>query len=505
MQRVDRRTIRSFGIPGPVLMERAGLAVVSRITERFGGSKVLVIAGTGNNGGDGIMAARELRNIGYRTSVLIAGKKEKLSRDAAAQYRSADAMGVPIRFYSSFIKPRPEELHGAIIVDALVGTGLAKDIKGSLARTIDTINDSGCPVVSVDIPSGVSADTGQVLGTAVQADFTVTFGTLKRGHLLYPGAELSGKVFVHDIGFPRQLLGEITCNVPGSHEMRLLIPERPPDSHKGDFGHLLSIAGSRGKTGAAFMSAEAALRAGAGLVTLAAPEALSDIYQARVTEAMVLPLPSGAGGNLSFEALEGILAFASEKATAIAMGPGLGQDKETTRLVRDVLENSPVPVVLDADGINALGSKAASLLSNTRAPVVLTPHPGEFSRISGMSVPKIEADRPGNALAFAKKCGAYVVLKGAPTVIAGPEGELFINTTGGSGLSKGGTGDILTGMIGALCAMGMSPLEASLLGSYMHGLAGDLAASALGDFSTMASDVIGHIPDAFRSLSGEDV
>jgi NAD(P)H-hydrate epimerase len=500
MQRVDQRTIKSFGISGPVLMERAGLAVVSRILERFESSRILVLAGIGNNGGDGIMVARELSNLGYDASVIVSGKKENLSRDARAQYKTAIEMGVPIRFAS---KPRPEELHGALIVDALLGTGISKEIRGSLARTIEMINESGCPVVSVDIPSGVHADTGQVLGTAVQADITVTFGALKRGHLLYPGASLSGEVFVHDIGFPRQLLAEITCNVLGSDEIELLIPERAPDSHKGDFGHLLVIAGSRGKTGAAFMTAEAALRTGAGLVTLAAPEKLANVYQGRVTEAMVLPLPSEGGGNLSLEALEGILAFASSRATSIAMGPGLGQDEETAKLVREVLINSPAPVVLDADGLNALGNKAKSILKNTRSPVIMTPHPGEFSRIGGLSVQEIQKDRLGTAGAFAKQCGAYVVLKGAPTVITGPEGELFINTTGGSELSKGGTGDVLTGMTGALSAMGLSPLEASLLGVFMHGLAGGIAARDSGEFSTLASDVISHIPDAFSHISGE--
>jgi NAD(P)H-hydrate epimerase len=249
------------------------------------------------------------------------------------------------------------------------------------------------------------------------------------------------------------------------------------------------------------MAAEAALRTGAGLVTLAAPDALAHIYQSRVTEAMVLPLPSTSGGAFSRDALEGILDFAAFGATAIALGPGLGRDGETCQLVREVLKNSPVPVVLDADGINALGSKAAALLKKARSPVILTPHPGEFSRISGLSVEEAQSDRPGSAQSLARKTGCYMVLKGAPTVIAGPEGELFINTTGGTALSKGGTGDVLTGMTGALSAMGMSPLEAALLGVYLHGLAGDMAARGLGDFSVLASDVISHIPDAYRNLT----
>jgi len=500
MQSVDQKTIKSYGIPGAVLMERAGLAVVSRIVEKFEGRKALVISGTGNNGGDGIMVARELRSLGYRSSVLIAGKKDRMSPAARAQYNTAAAFGVPVRFSAT---PRPDELHGSFIIDAIFGTGLKKDIKGSLARTVDIINDSGCPVVSVDIPSGVSADTGQILGTAVQADFTVTFGALKRGHLLYPGAGLSGEVFVHDIGFPHELMAGITCNVLSEEEMGLLVPERAPDSHKGDFGHLLIVAGSRGKTGAAFIAAEAALRTGAGLVTLAAPEALADLYQSRVTEAMVLPLPCTQGGAFSHKALEGILEFASLKSTSIAIGPGIGVDDETCVLVRELIKNSPVPVVLDADGLNALGGKASAYLRKSRSPIILTPHPGEFSRMSGMSVDEIQTDRPAAALSFARKTGAYVALKGAPTIIAGPEGELFINSTGGNALSKGGAGDALTGMAGALSAMGMSPLETSLLAVHLHGLAGDMAADVLGDFSVLASDVVSHIAPAYEYLSGE--
>jgi len=494
------RTIKSFGIPGSVLMERAGLALVSRLTDKLDGRRTLVISGTGNNGGDGIMAARELHNMGYRTSVTVIGKKDSMSPDCRSQYKAASEFGVPIRFGSS---PRPEEFHGAFVLDALFGTGLSKEVKGAHARTIGLINSSGCPVASVDIPSGISADTGQVLGTAVWADMTVTFGALKRGHLLYPGAEMSGEVFVHDIGFPHQLINGISCNVLGSDEIRLLLPERAPDSHKGDFGHLLIVAGSRGRTGAAFMASEAALRTGAGLVTLAAPEDLAAIYQSRVTEAMVLPLPSTGEGAFSLDALEGILDFAARKATAIAIGPGLGQEESTARLVREIIGNSPVPVVLDADGINCLGSRGASIVNKSRSPIVLTPHPGEFSRISGMSVSETQADRPSAAGLLAKKSGAIVVLKGAPTVIAGPEGELFINTTGGPALSKGGTGDVLTGFVGGFAAMGMSPLESSLLGVYLHGLSGDIAAEAFGDLPVLATDVINSFPSALRYLGGE--
>lgn len=499
MQLIDRKAIRSFGIPSMALMERAGLAVVERATEYFDAPKALVIAGPGNNGGDGVMVARELLNRGRKASVLLTSRQENLSPDCRAQLKAAREFGVPVRFGYT---PTAQELHGAVIVDAIFGTGLTKNIKGAIAGTINAINSSGCPVVSVDMPSGVSADTGQALGGAVQADITVTFGAAKRGHLLHPGAALTGELFVHDIGFPRELISTIKCIGPSAAEMALLLPEREPGSHKGDHGHLLVLAGSKGKTGAAFMAAEAALRAGAGLVTLGAPEALFDIYQARATEAMTLSLPSTKDGAFSSAALEETLSFCSSSATAIAIGPGLGMDKDTVKLVREIVRLSPVPAILDADAINALGPGAAGILGRSHSPVVLTPHPGEFARISGMSAKKTLEDRPAAALRFAKKSGACLALKGAPTIIASPEGEIFINTTGGPALAKAGSGDVLTGMTGGLIATGMVPLEAAVLGAYLHGLGGDIAAEELGEHSVTASDVIGRIPQTFMSIGG---
>lgn len=502
MQNIDIETINAYGIPGSVLMERAALAVVQRIVDRFpAGSKALVVCGPGNNGGDGLAVARELFNRGYRARAIIIGKKGKLSPDCMAQYETARKFGTPVGFSQTL---QSGDLHGAFVVDALFGTGLKKAISGAFESAIETINSSGCPVISVDIASGISSDTAEVMGAAIHADITVTFGALKRGHLLYPGAGHSGEVFVHDIGFPHMLMNTIKCNVLTPDDAWLLLPTREPDSHKGDHGHLLVIAGSRGKTGAAFMAAEAALRTGAGLVTLGAPETLADIYMARATEAMTLPLPCTPGGAFAHEALDDILEFANESASAIAIGPGLGMEDETRRLVEDIVINSTVPVILDADGINALGDRATSILGKTHSPVVLTPHPGEFSRISGMSSQEIQANRPEAALAFAQSSGAYIALKGSPTVIAGPEGELFINSTGGPALAKGGSGDVLTGIAGAYAAMGLSPLEAALLGVHVHGMAGDLASESLNEHAVLASDVTACICEALNALIGEE-
>jgi NAD(P)H-hydrate epimerase len=496
MQDIDRRTIEGYGIPGLVLMERAGVAVAVRIRELFGKRKVIVLSGSGNNGGDGIVAARELYNSGFNVQVLMAGGRKKMSPDCKRQFDIAKKMGIPMAFRSSV---ESRDLHGSVVVDAIFGTGLSKRIKSPIADTISSVNDSGQPVVSVDIPSGVSADTGQVLGTAIMATHTVTFGLPKRGHLLHPGAGHTGGLFVEDIGFPRTLFNEIRCGLPSGEDMALLVPGREAYSHKRDYGHVLLLAGSKGKTGAALMAARAALRAGAGLVTIGAPEQLGTPYQSSVTEEMFLPLPDSGEGALSAGALDVILEFMDKQADILAMGPGLGRAGETVRLLHELLANSTAPMVIDADAINALAGRA-SLLKRVKGPVIITPHPGEFSRIAGMGIKEIEQDRVEAASGFSQKSGVHVILKGAPTVIAEPGGEVFINPTGNPGMATAGTGDVLTGMVASFLGQGLSPTEASILAVYMHGLAGDMAASELGQHSVLASDITDALPGAFGSI-----
>ncbi|MDP3261197.1 MAG: NAD(P)H-hydrate dehydratase, partial [Thermodesulfovibrionales bacterium] len=377
------------------------------------------------------------------------------------------------------------------------------------------INASDSPVISVDIPSGISSDTGQIMGEAVRADYTVTFGLPKRGHLLYQGAEYAGRLFIEDIGFPEELLHseKLNAELIEKRDISLLIPERQRYSHKGDYGHVLVIAGSRGKTGAAFMCAKACLRAGAGLVTIGVPESLLDVFQSRVTEEMTLPLPDKGDGTLSSKALEKILEFLSEKADVLAIGPGISITDDTKKLVRELLLNSTAPAVMDADAINSLeGNK--QILKKAKAPIILTPHAGEMARLLRQSsvvsrqlsvkdaelIAKIEKDRINTAMSFAKETGTYLVLKGVPTVIAEPEGRVFINPTGNSGMASAGTGDVLTGMLSGFLGQGLNPLEASILGVYMHGLAGDIAAKDKGEHSLIASDIIDAIPEAFSFL-----
>jgi NAD(P)H-hydrate epimerase len=479
-------------------MERAGLRVAEKIAGLFVKKKVVVLAGGGNNGGDGLVAARELFNRGWHVKVLLLSKEGKLSPDCLAQYRILKKTGVPLEFRSRVDK---RDFHGAVLVDAVLGTGLNKPVGPPLSDIIRLVNKTDIRVISVDIPSGISSDDGRIMGDAVRADVTVTFGLPKIGHLIHPGAEYTGRLFIEDIGFPAELLNSDTLRVQSIEEDDIfsLLPARPAYSHKGDYGHVLLIAGSRGKTGAALMAAKACLRTGAGMVTIGVPETLADIFQSRVTEEMVLPLPDDGSGMLSIRAIDDIASFISSKADVIAAGPGIGVTGNTRELMDRLIRIATVPILIDADGINSLQSNAAAL-KKAKAPVILTPHAGEMARLLDISSRVPEHERIPLARSFSRKNGSYLVLKGAPALVAGPEGQLLINTTGNPGMAKAGAGDVLTGMIAAFLGQGLNPLDASVAGVYMHGLSGDRAAEKKGMHSLIASDIIEMIPDAFLSL-----
>ncbi|MEW6162546.1 MAG: NAD(P)H-hydrate dehydratase [Nitrospirota bacterium] len=536
MRIIDRRTIEEYGILGTVLMERAGLAVASKIKELFGKGKdsdhqkVIVLAGSGNNGGDGLAVARNLHNECWDVKVFLTPRPEDLKGDALLQYNAAVKFGVDIRPIKELLKQQSVITPHTIMVDALLGTGLSKNVMGMLSEVISFLDRSNIPIISVDIPSGISSDNGQVMGEAVKADYTVTFGLPKRGHLLFPGAQHTGKLFIEDIGFPKELLRSDKLNVEllMENEVSPLIPQRHRYSYKGDYGHVLIIAGSRGKTGAALMAAKACLRSGAGLVTIGVPESLAEIFQSRVTEEMTLILPDKGDGTLSEKASRVILDFLNEKADIIAIGPGIGVSADTRKLMEVLIRNSRNPMVVDADGINSLKGEKKVLIK-AKAPMIFTPHPGEMARLLNPPTPSfnsllskggyrrvkrgqgritvsaqdIEKDRINTALSFAKETGAYLVLKGVPTIIAGPDGRAYINSTGNPGMATAGTGDVLTGMISGFLSQGIKPLNASILGVYMHGLAGDVAASEKGEHPLIATDIIDKIPVAFRSLSYE--
>ena len=524
MREIDRETIEKRGIPGVVLMERAGLAVVSKIKEIFGRKRVIVVSGGGNNGGDGLVVARNFHNEGWDVRVFLTSKPEDLKGDALFQYKAAVKFGVDIQPVKELLDNYSTIFsRHSIIIDAILGTGLSKNVTGTLSEVIGLLNKSNIPVVSVDIPSGISSDNGHVMGEAVKADYTVTFGLPKRGHLLYPGAEYSGRLFVEDIGFPKELLSSEKLNIEllMKDDVSTLIPERHKYSHKGDYGHVLIVAGSKGKTGAALMASKACLRTGAGLVTIGVPESLADVFQSRVTEEMTLVLPDKGDGTLSGKAIDKIFDFLNKTADLLAIGPGIGVSAETERLMKALIKNSTKPIVIDADGINSIKGEIA-IFSKSKAPVILTPHPGEMARLvnpptppfakggqrgiitkggrGGITIQDIEQDRINIAMSFAKETGTYLVLKGVPTVVAAPDGRSFINSTGNPGMATGGVGDALTGMISGFLSQTMNPLQACILGVYMHGLAGDIAASEKGRYPLIATDIIDKIPSAFYSF-----
>jgi hydroxyethylthiazole kinase-like uncharacterized protein yjeF len=516
MREIDNRTIEECGIPGTVLMERAGLAVVTRLKELFGRKRVVVIAGPGNNGGDGMVVARELHNQGWDVEAFLISDPRKIRGDALSQYNSAVKFGVRMKSTEELLARRSSIFRKhSVIIDAILGTGLSKNVAGKILEVVQIINGSGLPVISVDIPSGVSSDNGQVMGDAVKADCTVTFGLPKRGHILYPGAGYAGTLFVADIGFPRRFLmsEKIRTELIERADVSRLLPERKKYSNKGNYGHVLIVAGSKGKTGAAFMAAKACLRTGAGLVTIGVPESLTDVFQSRVVEEMVLALPDRGDGSLSAKASNRILDFINGSNNILAIGPGIGVSSETRQLMKTLIKNGSSPMVVDADGINCLAGDE-EILTDAKSPVILTPHPGEMARLIGKAprgrskvgsdgaalIKEIEKDRIGNAILYARAMRTFLVLKGVPTVIATPEGDAFINPTGNAGMAKGGSGDVLTGMISAFLGQTGNAINSCILGVHMHGLAGDLGASEKGRHSLIATDIIDKISAAFLSL-----
>ncbi len=503
MQQIDRVTIQRYGLSGPVLMERAGLSVVEKINELFSqqidSGKIVVLCGGGNNGGDGFVVARLLIEQGRDVELYLAVSARSLKGDAKTNYNAAKKFGVKIYPALKFLRSR---FQNTIIVDALLGTGLSMEVRPPLSRIINKANRLRSPIVSVDIPSGISSDTGQVMGCAVKAEYTVTFGLPKRGHLLYPGAEHTGCLFVEDIGFPGKLLAPVkkgVCLFQRDDALGLL-PERPDHSHKGTYGHVLLVAGSKGKTGAALMAARACLKTGAGLVTIGIPETLVDTFQSRVTEEMILPLPDKGDGTLSYSASDIILDFMNKRGTVMAIGPGMSVDSEISELVSRLITGSKKPLVIDADGLNAIAGRTG-ILKKSRVPVILTPHPGEMKRLMKSEV---KDDRINIALSFVQKTKTYLLLKGVPTVVATPAGETFINPTGNPGMATAGTGDVLTGIVSALLAQKLSAENASILGAYIHGFTGDLVAEKKGERSLTASDIINAIPRVLKSMTDDN-
>ncbi len=504
MKNIDRRAIRDFGIPGTVLMENAAAAVMTAMEKFFDGLegvRVGILCGKGNNGGDGLALARRLRINGVPVRVALLASFGAVKGEAKVNLSILRKMDVEIVQNASSRSLADIIAWSDILVDALLGVGLASPLKGMYAQAVDMINVSGNPVVAMDIPTGIDADSGGVMGAAVRADLTVTMAFLKRGLVLYPGAGYAGTVRVADIGIPPEIAEKehLSVSLLDKNSVWGVISSRLPDAHKGDFGHLMVVAGSPGKAGAAILAARAALRAGAGLVSVATPNNLVPIIQAQVAEAMCVPSAESIEGTLGIGSTEELLKVTG-KMSACAIGPGLSTHYETVQAVRGLIRRLTIPAVIDADGLNALDG-FTDILKRVKAPVVLTPHPGEMGRLLGISSDDVQKDRITIASEFAGKYKVTVVLKGAATVVATPHGGVFVNSTGNPGMASGGTGDALTGLIGGLLVQGYSASQAACLGVYLHGRAGDLAAEEKGEASMIAGDLIDKISQAFKETT----
>ncbi|BBO80625.1 bifunctional NAD(P)H-hydrate repair enzyme [Desulfosarcina ovata subsp. sediminis] len=512
MQRMDRATIESFGIPGRVLMENAGRGAtaffLATLFHRQPGS-VGVAAGRGNNGGDGFVMARYLHQKGIPVTVFLLAERSRVQGDAATNLALIDRMGVPVvemADMAAFKAHQSQMHHIAIWIDAILGTGLSSDVRGYFRSAIEFINQTHRSVFAVDIASGLNADTGQVCGICIKAAATATFGFAKAGHLTYPGRRLSGRLKVIEIGIPPHMAAQVGCHqhLITPMDLKPALPHRDATAHKGHTGHLLVLAGSPGKTGAAAMTAMGAMRAGAGLVTLGVPQSLNPVLETLVTEAMTVGLAQTVQGTLDESAFQAVQGLMADK-RCLAVGPGLGTDPSTGRLLGHLIESATMPLIVDADGLNLIAGNL-SVLSKKQAPMVLTPHPGEMARLCGLSTADIQRDRVSHARDFARQHGVHLVLKGAATVIARPDGHVFINPTGNPGMAAGGMGDVLTGLIAGLITQGMNVSAAAQAGVYLHGAAADRLARSKAATGYLATEVLDAVPAAMQGLrSGEDL
>jgi ADP-dependent NAD(P)H-hydrate dehydratase / NAD(P)H-hydrate epimerase len=506
---LDRLSQEKYGVASYSLMTRAGEAVAAALLQRWGHALhdgVLVVAGKGNNGGDGMVAARILMAEHLPVRAILLASASTLKGDAA-------------RAHSEFVKAggRVVEVNGegelgaamngraSVIVDAIFGIGLNAEVRGLARRAIEAVNQKGAPVVAVDIASGVNADSGAVMGAAVRAALTVTFGFAKFGHVSYPGAELCGELEIAEIGFAPAATEEIT---PRGRffdlaEARPRLRSRPRNSHKGNYGHVMVIAGSRGKSGAAILASRGALRMGAGLVTAVIPEAIGAIVAAGQAELMTEPVADH-DGHYDGQYAPGVLAKLIQGKNALAVGPGIGQSDDTRALLQWLIAEGVAPrrpMLIDADGLNVVAQIGAGALKRAAGPVVLTPHPGEAARLLGMSTAEVNADRISAARRLSELSGAAVLLKGARTVIADTEGDVYVNASGNPGMATPGMGDVLSGIVGALLGQGFTPLEALALGAFVHGHAGDRLAARIGPVGYLAGDLADELPFTLAAIS----
>lgn len=506
MKNIDNRAMQEHMIPGIILMENAGIRTVELIEdmlENLSNSKVIILVGKGNNGGDGLVIARHLINAGANVDTFLFCSPTKLNNDPLINYNILAGMTDSIyQLYSDEDLDRLmlSFISADLIVDAIYGIGFKGSLGEFEAQVVKMANWSKAPIVSVDIPSGVEADTGRVHGEAIKASHTVTFALPKIGLIMEPGKNYTGNLTVADISIPLSLLNEeaLQTNLITQEMVNRFIKPRLAESHKGTYGHALLIGGSRGMTGAIVMSSCAALRSGAGLVTTALPDSLVAIIQSSVMEVMAAPLAETKEGAISIEALpaiENLLGAAS----VCAIGPGLSRYQEAHVLLRFVLERAGIPIIIDADGLNALEGDI-SILKDRQIPIIITPHPGEMARLTGKTIEEIQSNRINIARYYASEWGITVVLKGNRTIVASPSGEIYVNITGNPGMATAGSGDVLTGIISGLMAQGLKAIDAAISGVFIHGKAGDKAVETMGENALVAGDIINFLPDIFSEL-----
>jgi NAD(P)H-hydrate epimerase len=507
MQGVDKKAIEKLGIIGPILMENAGIQITNEIIKKFPliqDERVVIVAGKGNNGGDGFVVARHLYNQGCSPVVLLLSKRKDLKGDAALNAEITHKMGIVIKEITSarhWGANKKMLTKSTLVVDAIFGTGLASPARGLFAAVIQDINKTKAFTVAVDIPSGLSSDTFAIIGPCVKADLTVTLAAAKVAHVFPPAEDYVGELKIGDISVPRFLLEDEKFKLELVERERIspCFERRKRATHKGTYGHLFFLAGSLGKTGAAVMAGKAALKMGAGLVTAGVPESCLPIVARSMMELMTEPLPETETGTLAVEALPQILRILKDK-DALMLGPGISTHSSTSELVLSLLPQIKTPVVLDADALNILATKP-SLLKSLSGPAVLTPHPGEFARMLRQSTKEVLERRLELVPRFAKKYGVYVVLKGYRTLTSTPEGRTYINPTGNPGMATAGSGDVLSGMIAAMIVQEKDILDAVLAAVYVHGLSGDIGAARVGEKSLTAGNLIKYLPTAIKTLS----
>jgi hydroxyethylthiazole kinase-like uncharacterized protein yjeF len=508
MREADRRTIQDIGLPSIVLMENAGRQTVAAMEAAFdtlGTSRVAVLCGRGSNGGDGFVVARTLVQRGIEAVVFLLGSVAEVQGDARTNLEVLGHIGLTI---VEITTAQEWELHFSevsecdIVVDAIVGTGLRGRLTGLFETVVADLNELGVPIVAIDLPTGLSADTAELAGEAIDATMTVTLAAPKIPLVFPPADAHAGDLVIADIGIPIPLFDELEgpyLELLTRERMRGILPVRTAESHKGDFGRVVIVAGSLGKTGAAHLSALGALRSGAGLVTVATPRSCLPILASMGAEYMTVPLDETPSGAVDYAALDRVLDLTCD---VIAMGPGLGQEPSTFAFVQGLLERAGVPLVVDADAINAFAGEPERLVGRDGVDVVITPHPGEMARLINGTTEAVQHDRLGHAREFASSHRVHVVLKGHRTIVAGPEGRSFVNLTGNPGMATGGTGDLLTGMIAAWIAQLLDAEAACKLSVYLHGAAGDLAEGDEGQIALMATDVAARLGDAMLDLGG---